>query len=73
MKTGMAAWIGACCLLAGAVSLAGQAPGVPDAGAGFEVMRDVPLMIMIGDRDELLPIEGMRNALARLREADVTV
>src|SRR5690606_18740360 len=54
-------------------AIAAMAPGVPDAGAGFEVMRDVPLMIMIGDRDELLPIEGMRNALARLREAGVAV
>lgn len=54
-------------------AIAAMAPGVPDAGAGFEVMRDTPLMIMIGDRDELLPIEGMRNALARLREAGVSV
>jgi len=54
-------------------AIAAMAPGVPDAGAGFEVMRVTPLMIMIGDRDELLPIEGMRNSLARLREAGISV
>lgn len=54
-------------------AIAAMAPGVPDAGNGFEVMRDTPLMIMIGDRDELLPIEGMRKSLARLREAGVNV
>lgn len=54
-------------------AIASMAPGVPDGGAGFEVMRDTPLMIMIGDRDELLPIEGARNAVARLREAGVSV
>lgn len=54
-------------------AIAAMAPGVPDAGAGFEVMSRVPLMFMIGDRDELLPIEGARNSVARLREAGVSV
>jgi predicted esterase len=54
-------------------AVAAMAPLVPNAGEGFEVMRDTPLLIMIGDRDELLPIEGMRNSLARLREAGVKV
>jgi predicted peptidase len=54
-------------------AIAAMAPGVPDAGAGFEAMRDTPLMIMSGDRDELLPIEGTRKALARLRAAGVNV
>jgi predicted peptidase len=54
-------------------AIAAMAPGVPDAGAGFEVMSQVPLMIMIGDQDELLPIAGMRKALSRLREDGVSV
>lgn len=54
-------------------AIASMAPGVPDGGTGFEVMRDTPLMIMIGDQDELLPIGATRNSLARLREAGVTV
>jgi predicted peptidase len=54
-------------------AVAAMAPGVPDGGEGFEPMRDVPLMIMIGDRDELLPIDGMREALARVRDSGVNV
>jgi predicted peptidase len=54
-------------------AIAAMAPGVPDSGAGFNVMRRVPLMLMIGDQDELLPIDGMRKSLARLREEGVSV
>jgi predicted peptidase len=54
-------------------AIAAMAPGVPDAGAGFEVMSRVPLMFMIGDRDELLPIDGTRKAVNRLREAGVSI
>lgn len=54
-------------------AVAALAPLVPDSGVGFEVMSHIPLMIMIGDRDELLPIEDMRDSLERLRDSGVTV
>jgi predicted peptidase len=54
-------------------AIAAMAPGVPDGGAGFEAMRATPLLFMIGDRDELLPIEGARNSVARMREAGVSI
>lgn len=54
-------------------AVAALAPGVPDAGRDFERARETPVLVMTGDRDQLLPIEGTRNAVARLREAGISI
>lgn len=54
-------------------AVAALAPGVPDGGVGFEAVRGTPVMIMIGDRDQLIPIDTVRAAVARLRESGVAL
>jgi poly(3-hydroxybutyrate) depolymerase len=54
-------------------AVAALAPGVPDAGRGFESVRGTPLMIMLGDRDQLIPIDQARSWVARMRESGVAI
>jgi pimeloyl-ACP methyl ester carboxylesterase len=46
--------------------------GIEGFGAAFEALRDLPLLVIAGTKDDLAPPEGVRTAFDRSRSLDKT-